>query len=125
MAQPLILDAARAREIVVWASIDPSDGGIGLYPSNLAANFENKLAAFTLQDGLAARLLASAQPSGEAEVSAVDELLKTIRTSQGEGKTRGGTDGEMAVRKVPPGWVREAIEVLEGAPFAYATARMG
>ena len=45
-AQPLVSEAARTHDIVVWASVDPSDGSVTLYDSPLAATFENDLAAF-------------------------------------------------------------------------------
>ena len=51
----MALVADGKHEIVAWGAIDPADGGVGLYPSTLAAKFENRLAAFTVDEELILR----------------------------------------------------------------------
>ena len=45
-SSPLLTPDDAARDIVVWANVSPADGSIGLYTSDLAATFEDRLVAF-------------------------------------------------------------------------------
>lgn len=48
-AAALVPTNAQSNDIVVWASIDPVEGSIGLYPSALATTFENALMTFVAE----------------------------------------------------------------------------
>ena len=71
-------------------------------------------------ESLARWIVRDASPS-EQERAAADEVLGAIR--QGLREAGGGSEAPPR-RSVPSGWSAELLEALEGAPFAFATARM-
>ena len=92
-AAPLLAESDASRTVVVWASIDPVDGGVSLYPSSLAAAFENKLVGFlsSHDDYLIREPFAMPLPNG-AELSATmrftkDDASGSVRIDQ---LTQGG-----------------------------------